>query len=99
MTLDIYQATVKEFIADEKGNVSKAIIVSLESKFDEATKRYIMVEVAGSENEVEADLVLIAAGFLGTQSYIADAFGLNLMAEPMLRLKLANTRPMLTKYL
>ncbi|MDF2844515.1 MAG: Glutamate synthase, small subunit 1 [Herbinix sp.] len=37
-----------------------------------------MVEVAGSEQELEIDLVLIAAGFLGTQSYIAEAFGLEL---------------------
>lgn len=73
-----YQTTVKEFIADDKGNVSKAIIVSLESKFDEATKRYNMVEVAGSETTVEIDLVLIAAGFLGTQSYVSDAFGVEL---------------------
>jgi len=73
-----YQATVKEFIADDKGNVSKAIIVRLESKFDEATKRFNMVEVAGSETEVEVDMVLIAAGFLGTQSYVAEAFGVEL---------------------
>lgn len=73
-----YQTTVKEFIADDKGNVSKAIIVRLESKFDEATKRYNMVEVAGSETTVEVDLVLIAAGFLGTQSYVANAFGVEL---------------------
>jgi glutamate synthase (NADPH/NADH) small chain len=74
----LYQSTVKEFIADESGNLSKVIIVRLESKFDEATKRMNMVEVAGSEQELEIDLVLIAAGFLGTQSYIAEAFGLEL---------------------
>lgn len=73
-----YQSTVKEFIADGQGNVSKAIIVRLESKFDEASKRFNMVEVPGSETEVEVDLVLIAAGFLGTQSYVADAFGVEL---------------------
>ena len=74
----IYQATVKEFIADEKGNVNKVIIVRLESKFDEASKRFNMAPVPGSEKEVEIDLVLIAAGFLGTQSYVAEAFGVEL---------------------
>jgi len=74
----IYQATVKEFIADEQGNLEKAVIVRLESKFDEATKRYMMAEVVGSEIVEEIDLVLIAAGFLGTQSYVAEAFGLEL---------------------
>jgi len=37
-----------------------------------------MVEVAGSDKEIEVDLVLIAAGFLGTQSYVAKAFGVEL---------------------
>jgi glutamate synthase (NADPH/NADH) small chain len=74
----VYQSTVKEFIADEQGNLNKVVIVRLESKFDEATKRYMMAEVAGSETEEEIDLVLIAAGFLGTQSYVAEAFGIEL---------------------
>ncbi len=73
-----YQITVKEFIADKEGNVCKVITVALESKLDEASKRYMMVEVTGSEKEVEADLVLIAAGFLGAQSYVAEAFGVEL---------------------
>lgn len=40
-----------------------------------------MVPVKDSEFELEADLVLIAAGFLGTQSYVADAFGVKLNAR------------------
>ena len=74
----IYQTTVKEFVKDKKGNVTKAICVKLESVFDEKAGRNIMKEVKGSEFEVKADLVLIAAGFLGTQTYIADAFGVKL---------------------
>ena len=34
-----------------------------------------MVPVEGSEVEVPADLVLIAAGFLGSEEYVAQAFG------------------------
>ena len=41
----------------------------------------MMVPVEGTETVVEADLVLIAAGFLGTQKYIADAFGVELNAR------------------
>lgn len=74
----VYQTTVKEFVADEAGNVCKAKLVKLENKFNEETKRYFMAEVAGSEYEVDVDLVLIAAGFLGTQSYVAQAFGVEL---------------------
>ena len=74
----IYQTTVKEFVKDKKGNVTKAICVKLESVFDKKAGRNIMKEVANSEFEVKADLVLIAAGFLGAQNYIADAFGVKL---------------------
>lgn len=74
----IYQTTVKEFVKDKKGNVTKAICVKLESVFDKKAGRNVMQEVKGSEFEVKADLVLIAAGFLGTQSYIAEAFGVKL---------------------
>lgn len=34
-----------------------------------------MKEVAGSEYTVDVDLVLIAAGFLGSESYVTKAFG------------------------
>ena len=47
-----------------------------------------MAEVEGSEYTVEADLVFIAAGFLGSQKYVTDAFGVklnertNVLTEP-----------------
>ncbi|MCR5099609.1 MAG: glutamate synthase subunit beta [Lachnospiraceae bacterium] len=74
----IYQTTVKEFKKDKKGNVKSAVLVSLESKTDEATGRRMMVPVEGSEREVKASLVLIAAGFLGSDKKLADAFGVTL---------------------
>ena len=76
----MYQATVKEFVKDKNGRVAKAVLLSLEPKKDEKSGRIIMEPVAGSEKEVAADLVLIAAGFLGSQSYVADAFGVKLNA-------------------
>ena len=41
----------------------------------------MMAEVPGSEQKMDADLVLIAAGFLGTENYIANAFGVDLNAR------------------
>ena len=73
-----YQTTVKEFIKDKSGKLVKAVLMKLEQKIDEKSGRLVMEPVAGSEKEVPADLVLIAAGFLGTQSYVADAFGVKL---------------------
>ena len=42
---------------------------------DEKTGRMNMVPVEGSEKEVKAELVLIAAGFLGSESYVTEGFG------------------------
>ena len=71
----IYQTTVKEFLKDKNGNVKKAVIVNLEPKKDEKSGRMMMVPVEGSEQTIPAELVLIAAGFLGSQAYVTDAFG------------------------
>ena len=70
----VYQTTVKEFVKDKNGNVKKAVIVKLESKKDEKTGRMMMVPIEGSEETIDAQLVLIAAGFLGSQKYVTDAF-------------------------
>ena len=74
----VYQTTVKEFLKDKNGNVSGVLVVKLESKKDEKTGRMTMAEVPGSETKMEADMVLIAAGFLGTEKYVADSFGIKL---------------------
>jgi glutamate synthase (NADPH/NADH) small chain len=71
----VYQTTVKEFIANEKGEVKKAKLVKLEFTPDKKTGRMVMSEVSGSEYEINVDLVLIAAGFLGSEKYVTDAFG------------------------
>ena len=70
----IYKTTVKEFQKDKNGNVKKAVIVSLEPKKDEKSGRMMMIPIEGSEKVIDAQLVLIAAGFLGSQKYVTDAF-------------------------
>ena len=74
----IYESTVKEFVKDKNGNLKAVKIVKLSWVKDEKTGRMNMQEVEGSEQVLDADIVLIAAGFLGTQSYIAEAFGVEL---------------------
>lgn len=71
----MYQTTVTEFIKDAKGKVCGAKVVSLKSKKDEKTGRMSMVPVEGTEKEIKADLVLIAAGFLGSEVYVTNSFG------------------------
>ncbi len=70
-----YQTTISEFIKDKKGNLKAVKVVKLESKKDEKTGRFMMVPIEGSEEELKADLVLIAAGFLGSQDYTVKTFG------------------------
>lgn len=74
----MYQTTIKEFLKDKNGKLCGLNIVKLEQKKDEKSGRMTMVEVPGSESKLEADLVLIAAGFLGAEKYVADAFGVAL---------------------
>lgn len=66
----LYQTTVKEFLTGENGELSGAVLVKLERGGDGR-----MTPVEGSETVVEAQLVLIAAGFLGSESYVTKAFG------------------------
>ena len=77
----VYQTTVKEFLKGEDGRVYGAILSKLESRVvDEATGRRTMIPT-GEEETVECDLVLIAAGFTGCESYTADALGVELNAR------------------
>lgn len=71
----VYQTTVTEFVKNEEGKVCGAKIVNLKPQKDEKTGKMSMVPVEGSEKEIKADLVLIAAGFLGCEGYIPAGFG------------------------
>lgn len=70
----IYESTVKEFVKDKNGSLKAVKIVKLSWEKDPASGRMKMSEVPGSEQTLPAEIVLIAAGFLGSQKYITDAF-------------------------
>lgn len=71
----VYQTTVKEFIKDKKGNLKELLLVKLEPRKDKKSGRTVMTEVKDSEYKIKADVVLIAAGFVGVRDYVANAFG------------------------
>jgi len=71
----VYQTTVREFKKDKKGNLKEVVLVSLEARKDPETGRMNMVPIEGTERKVPAQLVLIAAGFLGSEQYVTDTFG------------------------
>lgn len=69
-----FSVLTKEFVDDGQGAVSALRVVELEwTKNDGRVK---MTEVEGSERLLKADLVLLAMGFLGPESYLADALNL-----------------------
>ena len=70
----IYESTIKEFVKDKNGNLKAVKIVKLSWEKDKETGRMSMKEVPGSERTLEAEIVLIAAGFLGSEKYVTDAF-------------------------
>ena len=67
----IYETTVKEFIRNEKGELTAVKTIRLHGEVDKKTGRRVMKEIEGTEQILPAELVLIAAGFLGCEKRIA----------------------------
>ncbi|XP_027103579.1 glutamate synthase 1 [NADH], chloroplastic isoform X1 [Coffea arabica] len=70
-----YEVLTKRFVGDENGVVKGLEIVRVQWEKDPSGK-FQFKEVEGSEEMIEADLVLLAMGFLGPESTIADKLGL-----------------------
>ena len=71
-----YQTTVVGFSKNNQGEVCSATLTALEPHLEHGRTR--MIPVPGSEETISIDLVLIAAGFLGSEDYVADSFGISL---------------------
>jgi glutamate synthase (NADPH/NADH) small chain len=70
-----YVTTVKRFNGDAAGRVRSLTTVQIVWR-KEAGGRPVPEEVAGSERELPADLVLLAMGFTGPEQPLAAALGL-----------------------
>ena len=71
----VYQTTITEFITDKNNKLKAVKTVQLAPSKDKRTGRMMMLPVDGTEKEIKADMVLIAAGFLGSESYVCESFG------------------------
>ncbi|MCP6199062.1 hypothetical protein NL445_28940, partial [Klebsiella pneumoniae] len=69
-----------EFLDDGEGNVCGVLAVEVEWSRG-AGGRWDMRELAGSQREYRADLVLLAMGFLGPERYVANQLDLPLDAR------------------
>ncbi|MFP4329977.1 MAG: glutamate synthase subunit beta [Alkalispirochaetaceae bacterium] len=71
-----FSILTKEFVGDEEGNVTGIRTVRVRWH-KEPDSRPRMEEIPGSEEYWEADLVLLALGFLGPEDYIAEELGID----------------------
>ncbi len=65
----VYESTVKSVECDKKGNLKSVTLVKV--KFENRQLSF----VEGSEKTIPCELLLIAAGFLGAEKYVPEAFG------------------------
>ncbi|KAF7816701.1 glutamate synthase [NADH], amyloplastic isoform X1 [Senna tora] len=70
-----YEVLTKRFVGDENGAVKGLEVIRVRWEKDE-TGKFQFKEVEGSEEIIEADLVLLAMGFLGPESTIAEKLGM-----------------------
>ena len=70
-----WAVTTKSFESDGKGRVKGLVAARVEWLRDEKTGQMKMAEVAGSQWEMPADLVLFAMGFVSPVASVLDAFG------------------------
>ncbi len=81
----LWQRSTKQFLGNEAGRVSGLEIVSVEWEYD-ATGRPRMVEVAGSEVVLPAELVLLALGFVHPEhGGLLDQLGVDLDERGLVR--------------
>ena len=65
----------KEFEGDEEGNLIAMHTVQVAWKRDN-NGRMKIEEIEGTEKRIEADLVLLAMGFLGPEDLLGEQFGI-----------------------
>ncbi len=64
----VFETTVKSVVLNKKGALKKIVTVKLSWKNGRPE------EIEGTEKEISCDLLLIAAGFVGCETYVSDAF-------------------------
>lgn len=74
----VYKTTIKE-VYQKDGKVCGVKTVQVEFRMVDGQRK--LCEIEGTEKELPADLILIAAGFLGAEDYTMKAFGTDVSAR------------------
>ncbi len=70
----LYCTTVESFVPDGQGNIKA--VTTVELKPEKKGARTVMTKIPNSEKTLPCELLIIAAGFVGSKPYIAESFGL-----------------------
>lgn len=74
----VYETTIKE-VYSKDGKVTGVKTVQVGFEMVDGQRK--LVEKEGSEKDLPADLILVAAGFLGCEDYVAQTWGTTLSAR------------------
>ena len=85
----VFSIATKEFIGDEKGNLKKLLTVEVEWE-KVPGKRPQLKEIPGTEKEWDCDLALLALGFTGSETTIAEQLGLKMDARTNIQASIAD---------
>ena len=90
-----YLVSSSSFIGDEEGNVKAIDIHNIE--WVNENGRFTPKKVEGSERTIDADLVLLAMGFLGPEATIAEELGLELDGRSNVKAEYGNFKTSIDK--
>lgn len=85
----VFSISTKHFNGDNDGNLKSLVTVQVEW-VTAPGQRPILKEVPGSEKEWECDLALLALGFTGSETTIADQLGLEMDPRTNIKASVAN---------
>ncbi|MBR9855302.1 MAG: glutamate synthase subunit beta [Algicola sp.] len=85
----IFSISTKKFNTDKDGNLTSLTTAEVEW-IKQPGQRPMLKEVEGTEKEWECDLVLLALGFTGSETTIADQLGLEMDPRTNIKASAAN---------
>ncbi|GBG81168.1 hypothetical protein CBR_g31844 [Chara braunii] len=72
-----YEVMTKRFFGNDRGEVTGLEIIRVQWSKEPASGRWVMKELPGTEQVLDADLVLLAMGFVGPEQYVARDLGIS----------------------
>ena len=74
----LYQTTIQSARTDGEGKLEAVTLVSMQPVRQRGSRRFTMEPVAGTERTIPCQMLVNATGFVGTESALAQAFGVDL---------------------